>query len=455
MSYFAAFKRVFSNIASTTWNGIKTIVAPIIIPAGRAVTYSGQSLFYLLNFIKLVTNRLNHPAGYYSGIVAIACSLVVIIPTRGVAVWRYFRNSDAKSRPESHTQAEPMVLDSDDIELGKIGKGLYRLLSALSYDTVLFTLLNSYLNAMTLIEFIAMALKTDPHDKNHEYYTQAGALGLAACTMVTYYIYSIKKAIPNARLTAHHVEHLSFPMNKYSAVTLLIGLLGTPAIPFTNCFTTINALEKIPGVKSWDYRVKFAVGSVSAVSFTVAHVLTQLPAIYEALASGKQKMRYTSAARWEKSLAIAVYTAATGEMIVFGLGNYNGIVKTSVDAFGIDKNNVVLMTTAIPLASSTAILNFFFSGHQGLQKTLLQYHKDRGEIAYDNGTDIENVPVQALPRPEESGSSVPAEKTFRRSGLPVLFANRTGSGELSGAAETTPLIIQQPAHSYSSTGTSK
>lgn len=441
MGLFAYVKSGVGKVASALWTGVKRVVAPIVIPAGRAFTYSGQSLFYLLNFIKLVTNRPNHPAGIYAGIVAIICSLVVIIPTRGVAVWRYFRNSDKPKLPEpSAEHANIQSGGNDAIDLGKTGKGLYYSFSALSYDTTFFTLLNSYLNAMTLIEFLSAAVNKDAHSDDREFYTQAGALTLAVCAMITYYIYSVKKAVPNAKIAAHHIEHLSFPNNKYSVITTCVGVLGTAAIPFTNFFTTYSALGKVPWVKTWNNGVKFTISGISSLSFTVAHALTQIPPIYEFLTSRQQNYRYTHRARWETPLSIALYIAALGELIVFGLGNYNGIVKTSNDTFDISTTNLALILIAIPLASSTAFLNLFFSAHQGFQKMRMQYHQDRGEVAYEVKSDIENPMPSAPARTTEKSAattSSPSKSVYQRPSSPTLFVKPV---EEKKHSETSPLL---------------
>jgi hypothetical protein len=182
---------------------------------------------------------------------------------------------------------------------------------------------------------------------------------------------------------------MEIPTNRYAAATAALTVLGTAAIPFNNFFQLTSALDKVVFVKDFPKGVKYGFAGYHALSSTVLHLLTQPPAIYRALTSrNNQAVIAANKPCFETPLKVILYPTGVVEVGVFTLTNMNGIIQTSHQMFGIDENNRVLLGVSTPFATSTALLNFFFTVHEAMKDSVKQYQRRHPIVA--EPADVEN-----------------------------------------------------------------
>lgn len=355
------------QIASGSLKVTKNYVIPSVIALGRSLTVAGTALFGMLSAVKLLSKEDDHPAGIYIGIISIIVSIIAFLPTRGLAIFRFFQELGQSSH----------AADVEEIELSKVGKSLSVGLQTLSYSTLLFNLMNFYLGAITLIDFTSKnAFKKDNHEGNLEYVTQTAAIFLAVCSILSFSIFSVRRAVASSKTTANNLVNLDIPKDRYMAATAALTVLGSAAIPFNNFFQLSSALEKVVFVKDFPKGVKYAFAGYHALSSTVLHLLTQPPAIYRAIKRGNQQaIVAVNKPCFETPLKVILYPTGVVEVGIFTLMNMNGIIQTSNAMFDIDVNNRALLGASVPFATSTALLNFFFTVHEAMKDSVKEYHR--------------------------------------------------------------------------------
>lgn len=368
------------NAAKSVWRVTKSVVLPTIISVGRMISSAGQTLFILPKFFQLLAILLPQFQKWmgkdeakindYVTYALIGCTVVINLSTRVPRIYAQFNPSQF---------ADPVP--EEQIELGKTGTSIYLTLRCLNYLSAGFTLLVSYLNAMTFIEFLSAKFNTNPHASDAEYFTQSDAILLAFCATATYAIYSFRKAAPNSKITAKNLENLTIPHDKYALITLAISGVGTMTVPFLNFFSTESALGKIPITLT--KTIKYIVASFSATSGLASHLMTQIPAVYNSLSEDKNMIRYAQEPCWNKPVKVMVYGAGVGDFTATAISNFTGTLNTCHNVIGIPERHPALIACSIVGANSTAALNFFFSVYEGLKDTMKQYQESHREIVYE------------------------------------------------------------------------
>lgn len=365
MRFFTSLKEGIQTVATTSWNITKKYVAPSFIAIGRTFTVAGSALFGMQHVVKYITQEDDHPASLYASIASIAISVIVFLPTRGIALFRFFSQL---GEPSHATNQHP-------IELSRRGKVIAVGLQGISYSTLLFTAINSYQSALTLIDFTSQkGLKVDNHEGNLEYVTQVIAVSLSVCSILTYGIYSLKKANLNSSNAARTLDTMDIPRDRYLIATIACSILGTTSIPFTNYFSSSSALNKIVWVKDLPSSVKAGFAGFNAFSGTVFYLLTQPPAIYAAVSPHDKSITPTQRPCFEIPMKVILYPVGFLDFGTGALTNFNGIVQTANQMTGIDPYNPILIGSAVPFATTTSLLNFFFSVHGAIKDTVNHYH---------------------------------------------------------------------------------
>src|SRR5262249_24882852 len=155
------------------------------------------------------------------------------------------------------------------------------------YLTIVFSLLTSYLSALSTLEFLHK-LRDPSYDADSNDFTQSMVIGLAlsaaALAVLPNWmnvIYTTRYSVRNARSAASHIENRDFPNNKYTYATIIVGTLGSVVLPPVTFYSLSNAFKKIPWIKTWSVsyaHVPLAV--VGSTCITLSHLLTQFPPLY-------------------------------------------------------------------------------------------------------------------------------------------------------------------------------
>jgi hypothetical protein len=380
------FREILAGGLKDIWDTIKRVVIPSFIAIGGTISTTGGALFILPKFVKFITNKDDHPAAVYSSFAVMFFTLIISLATRFPPIYRHFNPEHELQRAHQENKAveeiEREYRCNPTLALLFLSKGVEYWSLANSYASSGFMLLGSYLNAITVIEFLSRQAGSNPHEGNSEYITQVTAVLLAICATSKYGIFSLKKASANAKRIAKGIENGSFPCNKAALITFTVSLFGTIAVPFLGYFSTTNALGKIPLIKL-PKQLKHALAIISSVTGTTTHLTTQIPAVYTSLTKQKNHVIYAEKPWWETPSKIIIYgIAGTGDFTATNIGVFTSVDTTSHDVFGIDAKNPGLIVASCIAALSTATLNYFFSVYRGFEDTLMHYHQRHGDSAY-------------------------------------------------------------------------
>ena len=369
------------NFGKEVWDIIKTIVAPAFISIGGTVSAVGGSLFILPKFVKFLTNKDDHPASLYSSFTIIVFSVIISLATRFPAIFRHF-NTEEKLPEKENQEIDKEFQCNPSMSLWLLARSFEYFAKTNSVASAGFMLLGSYLNAITFIEFLSKQTNSDPHEGIAEYITQTTALLLAVCATGKYAIFTLKKAVANAKHIAHNIENRNFPTDRAALITFAVSSFSTLAVPFLGYFSTTNALGKIPLI-NLPYKVKRGLAFFSSVSSTSTHLTTQVPPLYAFLSKNTQQVIFTEKPWWETPSKVVVFgIAGIGDFASTNISVFTSVNSTCHDVFGINAKQPVLIAACSVTALSTATLNYFFSVYRGYEDTLLHYHIARGEAEY-------------------------------------------------------------------------
>ena len=350
----------------------KKWVAPIVVSACRLFSSAGSALFTLMNVFKFFNQEASivlRPLSY----LAIGINIYAMLATRIASIFRQFRGETAphlpqENQPATTTPTAPQKKQccACHCELGIKGSLVYSIFVASGILSSLFSSLNNYLGAITLMEFIGKeGFKSDVHDEEWKEITiQSIAILCAISNLISYHSFNVRKIKENARNLAQKIQaNKNCTCDANIAKTISISLFSLVSSIFISYFSTNKAVRKIPHILIPE-KIIIALSATAGGSSLGAALIADIPSLYDALSKNQQEeKRYqpTDTPRIESPLRKTTYTIGSIDAgNTLGCSTFISITNTMGDLFQINAHGYIMIPAAMCAISKTILGSTFF-----------------------------------------------------------------------------------------------